>query len=115
MGKVLKCKKVAAMPLPDSIIEKTNQWGAKPKHEHYGQKKFLNGNKEKFDWDNDKLEDNEGLVKDTEISHPELTSKLPGIELESKQARLVEAVQEVETSKAQEAESDTNSSSQSSE
>ena len=43
---------------------------------------FLNRHKLKFDWDNNELNEYEGLVEEPTKSHPELAAELPGIELE---------------------------------
>ncbi len=45
---------------------------------------FLNCKKQLYDWDNDNLQDEEGLIKDPN-SHPKLPAKFPGMDLESKQ------------------------------
>jgi len=42
---------------------------------------FLNWHKEKFDWDNEDLEIEEGLVEDE--AHPDLPAEIPGVPLES--------------------------------
>jgi hypothetical protein len=36
--------------------------------------------KKLYDWDNDNLKDNEGLVE-SDIAHPDLPAKFPGINL----------------------------------
>jgi hypothetical protein len=42
---------------------------------------FLNRHKEKYDWDNEELEIEEGLVEDE--PHPDLLAEIPGVILES--------------------------------
>ena len=53
------------------------------KCEEYGKKlKFLNRTKQKYGWDNDELNDDDGLVKE-DPTHPDLPAKIPGVDLES--------------------------------
>ena len=42
---------------------------------------LLNRHKEKYDWDNEELEIDKGLVE--EEPHPDLLAELPGVRLES--------------------------------
>jgi hypothetical protein len=42
---------------------------------------FLNRHREKYDWDNDKMEIDEGLGGDE--AHPDLPAEIPGVPLES--------------------------------
>ena len=61
-----------------------NAWGKKSKREDYGNRlKFLNCTKQKYDWDNDQLnDDDEGLAKKDPV-HPGLPAKITGVNLES--------------------------------
>ena len=43
---------------------------------------FLNRLQLQYDWDNDKLEESEGLMED--LAHRDLPAQFPGIELDSK-------------------------------
>ncbi len=71
--------------MPDRVIKVVNDWGQCHAKEHIKHSlPFLNCKKQLYDWDNDGLQDEEGLVKDPE-SHPELPAKFPGTDLESKQ------------------------------
>ena len=100
-GLVLKRRKIIPLPVPDRVIKKVNQWGVRSKREEYGKKlKFLNRNRQKYDWDNDELNDEEGLVE-PEPTHPELTAEMPGIEIESEQIEPSDAVVEEEYSESE--------------
>ncbi len=48
---------------------------------------FLNRMKQLFDWDNNDLQDNKGLVDPDPNNHPGIPAKFPGINLESEQPR----------------------------
>ena len=58
----------------------------------------MNRHKEKYDWDNDEVAEEEGMIEDD--PYPELTAEIPGIELEDEQVGPVQAVQETEMSEA---------------
>ena len=58
------------MPMPDQVLNCMNTWGKKSKHEGYDNElKILNGTKQKYNWDNDGLDDDEGLVEEAS-AHP---------------------------------------------
>jgi hypothetical protein len=59
----------------------------------------LNRHKEKYDWDNDEVAEEEGMLEDE--PYPELAAEIPGIELEDEQVGPVSAVQETEMSEAE--------------
>ena len=60
-----------------------NAWGKESKHQEYGNKlKFLNRTNEKYDWDNDELNDDEGLDEE-DPAHPNLPAEISGADLES--------------------------------
>ena len=62
------------------IIKKMNWWDSKNNGEECGNKlQFLNKNKEKFDWDNDEVSNNDELVEKAPMTHPTLLAELPGI------------------------------------
>jgi hypothetical protein len=74
---------VTLLPMPDRVIKVVNDWG----HAEEDIKlslTFLNHKKQLYDWDNDDLQDEEGLIEDPE-GHRELSAKFPSIDLESKQ------------------------------
>ena len=55
-----------------------NWWGSKNNEEEYGNKlQFLNQNKDKFDWDNDELNNNDELVEKGPMTHLSLLTELP--------------------------------------
>ena len=61
-----------------------NKWGQKSDKANYGNTlKFRNRNKNKFDWDNHELEEDEGLIEDEPKDDPycSLPAKSPGVEL----------------------------------
>ena len=63
--------------MPDQIIRAMNLWGklsAKAKRKaSTKQLEFLNGDKEKFDWDNEELDTRNTRSRD---AHPKATSEL---------------------------------------
>lgn len=85
-GRVIKRRKIIPFHMPDRVIRKVNQWGARSKQEEYGNKlAFLNRNKEKYDWDNDDLADEEGLLEldpTEDLPTDAIPAEMPGIELE---------------------------------
>ena len=69
--------------MPNRVIIKVNNLGRRSKRERYGRKlEFLNRKKEKFDWDNMELEDNNMVLLEDDVAHPTITDEMPGIELE---------------------------------
>jgi hypothetical protein len=71
--------------MPDRVIKVVNDWGQRHAKENIKHSlTFLNCKKQIYNWDNDNLLDEEGLMKNPE-SHPKLPAKFPDIELESKQ------------------------------
>ena len=70
--------------MPARILKLVNKWGKSSRSTQYGDKlAFLNRQKEKYDWDNEELED-AGLIEDTgEVAHAEIPAEIPGVELES--------------------------------
>ena len=58
--------------MPDKVVGHMKDWGNNSKRKDHGKfLQFLNIIKEKYDWDNDELEELEGLVED-EVSHPNI-------------------------------------------
>ena len=81
-GTVKKPRSVTVLPMPDCAISQVNTWGKKYQEEEKKNKlEFLNCAKLQYNWDNDELEESEGLIE--ELAHPGLPAQFPGIELES--------------------------------
>ena len=73
------------LPMPDQVIKLINKWGSNSDKANYGTMlQFCNRNKAKFDWDNDDIEKDKGLIEDETMDnpHPSLQAKIPGVELE---------------------------------
>jgi hypothetical protein len=84
--------------MPDRVITMVDDWGRR--HCRGDKKKsltFLNQKRQLYDWDNDNLEDDKGLV-DPDITHPDLPAKVPGINLESEQPHHHQVVEVIEKS-----------------
>jgi hypothetical protein len=84
--------------MPDQVITVVEDWGRR--HQKEDKKKsltFLNRKRQLYDWDNNDLEDNKGLV-DPDITHPNLPAKFPGINLKSKQPHHHQVVKVIEES-----------------
>ena len=59
--------------MPDQVLNCMNTWETRSKREEYGNKlEFLNQMKEEYDWDNDGIKSDDGLVKDNP-THPDLS------------------------------------------
>jgi hypothetical protein len=59
--------------MPDSFIAEVNKWGLRSKQDKAAQKlKFLNRRREKFDWDNDDMEDVE--MVENEVIYPKVNA-----------------------------------------
>ena len=68
--------------MPDLMIKAVIKMGQKNKKTHCAETlQFLNRHREKYDWDNDKMEIDEGLGEDE--AHPDLPAEIPGVPLES--------------------------------
>ncbi len=82
----------------DRVIDVVEDWGRRHQKEDKKQAlTFLNQKKKLYDWDNDDLKDNEGLVE-SDIAHPDLPAKFPGINLESEQPHHHQVVKVIEES-----------------
>ena len=65
--------------MPERVIKKVNDWGKRSGKEDYGMKLgFLNHHHQQYNWNNDELTDDAGLMAD-DIAHPDITAKIPGI------------------------------------
>ena len=60
--------------------------------------KFLNQKRQQYDWDNDDLEYDKGLIK-PDIAHPDIPAEFPGIDLESEHPCHHQVVEVIEESK----------------
>jgi hypothetical protein len=81
------------------ITPPINDWGQHhAKEDIKDSLTFLNCKKQLYDWDNDDLQDEEGLIKDPK-SHPKLPAEFPGINLKSKQPHHHHIVKVLEASK----------------
>jgi hypothetical protein len=71
--------------MPDWVIAVVKDWGQRHQKEDKKQAlTFLNQKKKLYDWDNNNLKDNKSLVE-SDIAHPDLPTKFPGINLKSEQ------------------------------
>jgi hypothetical protein len=88
-GHMLKRRSFMPPPTPDSVIQQVNTIGLKEKQGRSF--RFLNRQKEPYEWTNKVPEDDlefQGLLKaDAEqaAAYPDISAKLPGVELTSKE------------------------------
>jgi hypothetical protein len=83
-----KPRTVMLLLMPNHIISAINNWGkyhAKEDTKH--SLVFLKRTKQLYNWDNNDLQDEEGLVDSDLNNHPGIPAKFPGINLESEQPR----------------------------
>ena len=67
--------------MPDRVSSQVNAWGKKYQEEEKKNKsELLNCLQLQCDWENDELEESEGLIE--ELVHPDLPAQFPGMELE---------------------------------
>ena len=82
--------------MPDRVVKLVNEWGHKSNKANYGDTlKFQNRNKNKFDWGNNELEEDEGLIEDEhkDNPYPSLPAEIPGVELDQDLEGVVCAVE----------------------
>jgi hypothetical protein len=83
MGRILKHRSFAAMPMPDRVIKRVNTIGLREKQ---GQMfRFTNRPKEPDEWTDFVLEDDpdfQGLLEDEEAPFPDISTGFPGVLLE---------------------------------
>ncbi len=85
-GMVKKPRTVMLLSMLDHVISVVNNWGIQNAKENAKHSLvFLNRKKQLYDWDNDNLQDDEGLVDPDSNSHPGIPVKFPDIDLESEQ------------------------------
>jgi hypothetical protein len=81
-GRVVKRRTVRVLPMPERVVKHVIKMGKKSRQSRSADTlEFLNRHKEKYDWDNEELEIEEGLVEDE--PHPDLLAEIPGVPLES--------------------------------
>ena len=71
-----------AIPYPDRVIKRVNQWGKTTRGEKYSDNiVFRNRKREPFDWENEELA--ETLPEPEEPVYPYVLAEVPGLVLES--------------------------------
>ena len=71
--------------MPDRVIKIVDDWGRRHQQEDKAKTlEFLNRKRQHYNWGNDDLEEDKGLVK-LDIAHPDIPTKFPGVDLESDQ------------------------------
>ena len=80
--KIIKRRNFTALPMPDRVVRRVIALGktAKQQRKDKVSLQFLNRNKDKFDWDNDELDDIEPLIQKDTV---DMRAELPGVLLES--------------------------------
>jgi hypothetical protein len=82
-GIVKKPCTITPLPMPDRVIAVIKDWGRHhQKEDKANTLEFLNQKQQQYDWDNEDLEYNEGLIE-PDIAHPDIPAEFPGIDLES--------------------------------
>ena len=82
-GKFVVRRSAKQLFYPDRIMKKAEKWGKKGKSAVLrGQIKFLNRYGEKFDWDNDNLEEIKVSKMDEKLVQPDFIAGVPGIEVQ---------------------------------
>jgi hypothetical protein len=99
-GAIKKPPTVTPLPMPDRVISVVNDCG----RHHTKENKscsliFLNCKQQLYDWDNNDLNDKEGLVEPDTDTCPSIPAKFLGIDLESEQPCHHYAVEVIEASK----------------
>ncbi len=97
-GIVKKPRTITPLPMPDRVITVVEDWGRRHIKENNSTKlKFLNQIRQQYDWDNEDLEYNKGLIK-PDNAHPNIPAEFPGIHLDSEQPIHHHAVKIIEQS-----------------
>ena len=87
-GKVIMRRTIKVLLRPGIILKLANRWRESSRSQQYGNKlEFLDRKKARFDWDNEVIEEDEGLVEpdSNPATHPGILAKNPGVMLESDQ------------------------------
>ncbi len=87
-GGILKCRSFTPLPMPDRIIKRINQIGAKEKQGRTFW--FLNRKKEPYKWTDIVPKDDpefQGLLEDKGemAAYPDISAKMPGVELKEEE------------------------------
>jgi hypothetical protein len=86
-GCILKQRSFTPYPMLDRVIKRVNAIGLREKQGHTF--RFLNRRQEPYEWTNTIPEDDpkfQGLLEDKEeAAYPDISTELPGVELESKE------------------------------
>jgi hypothetical protein len=95
-GRVLKRHLFTPIPMPDCIIAKVNNIGAKEKQGRTF--RFLNQQAQPYEWTDEVPEDNlefQGLLEEEEAApYPDLSAEPPGVELEHEEAKFTTITKE---------------------
>jgi len=98
---IKKCRTIKAIPMPQDVIKTVHDWARRSAHDEYKNKLvFLNRKKQRYEWDNDDLEEDNDLP---EPAHPLIPAVLPGIDLVTDQVGhddVIEVVEESDTERA---------------
>jgi hypothetical protein len=98
-GVVKKTRTITPLPMPDRVITVIEDWEQRhQKEDKASTLEFLNQKQQQYDWDNNDLEYDKGLIK-SDIDHPDIHVEFPGIDLESEQPRHHQVVEIIEESK----------------
>jgi hypothetical protein len=86
--------------MPDRVISIVNNWGWRHAKENASQSLiFLNRKWQLYDWDNNDLNNDEGLVKPDTDTYPSIPAEIPDIDLELEQPCHHHVIEVVEASK----------------
>ena len=79
------------LPMPDRVLKLMNIWGKNSKYKALkSELEFLNRRGNKFEWDNEELDDTEGKIEqEPNLIHPDIIAEIPGVELESDYENIV--------------------------
>ena len=88
MGKVIVRRTIKILLMPERILKLEDHWRKSSQSQQYGNKlEFLDRRKAKFDWENEDIEEDEGLVEPdlNPITYPGILAEIPGVIMESGQ------------------------------
>jgi hypothetical protein len=99
MGVVTKPHAITPLPMPDRVIKIIDDWGRRHQQEDKAKTlEFLNHKQQQYNWDDDDLKDNKGLVE-LDIAHPNIPAKFSDVNLELEQPQDHQVVEIIEESK----------------
>jgi hypothetical protein len=85
--------------MPDRVVAIIKDWGpCLQKEDKASTLEFLNQKQQQYNWDNDDLEYDKGLIE-PDIAHPYIPAEFPSIDLESEHPRHHQVVEVIEESK----------------